>query len=163
MKPTKIWTLSLMASAITVVAFFTSRILVSNGMAIPVSPTNLIITLSGIGGLVLMLAIPIWKYKNALKQTSNKQRPKRVDPFYAVRVLLLAKASAIAGAVFLGWHLGVLIALATLPVSAATVVIQNTVALIASALLSVCSYIAEQICKLPEDKDPEASDQAVST
>jgi len=162
MKPTKILTLSLMSLAIAAGAFFVSRILVSNGMAIPVSPTNLIITLTGISVLVLILTIPIWRYKNALKQV-GKQRPKRVDPFYAVRVLLLAKASAIAGAVFLGWHLGVLIALLTLPVSAATVAIQNSVALIASLFLAVAGYIAEQICKLPEDKDPDEAEQAVTS
>jgi hypothetical protein len=163
MKPTKLLTLLGLVGTIATVSFFVARIVVANGLSLPVSPNNLIITLSGISALVLILTVPIWKYKNLLKQVSTSQRPKRVDPFYAVRVLLLAKASSIAGAVFAGWHLGVLIAQTTLPVGATALIVQNTVAFVASVILSASGLVAEQICKLPEDKDPEATDQAVTS
>ena len=163
MKPTKLVTLLGFVGTLAIGSFFIARISVANGLALPVSPSNLIITLTGISALVLILTIPIWKYKKLLKQASTSQRPKRVDPFYAVRVVLLAKASAIAGAVFTGWHLGVLIAQATLPVGATALIVQNAVAFVASVILSVSGLVAEQICKLPEDKDPEATDQAVTS
>jgi cytochrome c oxidase assembly factor CtaG len=120
-----------------------------------------LITLAAISAVLLVLSIPIWRYRSALKQKSA-QRPKRVDPFYAVRVLLLAKASALAGVLFASWHLGVVIFTLSGAVVVQSLVLQNSFGFIASVMLIVAALITEQICRLPQDADPDP-DQAVTS
>jgi cytochrome c oxidase assembly factor CtaG len=145
----------------TLASFFVASFMVGRGLQVPVSPINLLITLAAISAVLLVLAIPIWRYRSALKQ-STSQRPKRVDPFYAVRVLLLAKASSLAGVLFASWHLGVVIFSLSGAVVVQNLVLQNTFGFIASAMLVVAALITEQICRLPQDQDLDP-DQAVST
>ncbi|CAB4632606.1 unannotated protein [freshwater metagenome] len=160
MKPTKISFLLLIAASAALTGFFGATVLVGRGFQVPVSPANLLITLGAIATVLLGLSIPIWRYRNALKAAGPK-RPKRVDPFYAVRVLLLAKASAIAGALFAGWHIGVVIFQLSGAVVAQTLVLQNILGIIASVVLVIAAFVTEQICRLPQDENPD-SDQAVT-
>ncbi|MFY9304089.1 MAG: DUF3180 domain-containing protein [Rhodoluna sp.] len=161
MKPTKLNFLSGLILATAVVGYFAASLLVSRGFQVPVSPTNLLITLGAIGVVLLALSIPIWRYRNALRD-SKVARPKRVDPFYAVRVLLLAKASSLAGALFAGWHIGVvgyqLFSPVVVPVSA----LQNGLGFIASFALVASAYVTEQLCKLPNDPDADAEQGVTS-
>jgi membrane protease YdiL (CAAX protease family) len=158
MKSTKLSTLLLVTASTSVGSFFIVRLLVSNGNPLPVSPINLLITLVAIGLVILALGFPIWNYKNSVKKSSAT---KRVDPFYAVRVLLLAKASSIAGSIFLGWHIGAVITQWISLVTVAGALVQNIAGLIASFTLVVASVITENICRLPDDSD--STDQVVST
>jgi hypothetical protein len=121
----------------------------------------LLITLAAISTVLLALSIPIWRYRSALKQKPS-QRPKRVDPFYAVRVLLLAKASSLAGVLFASWHLGLVIFTLSGTVVVQNLVLQNSFGFIASAMLIAAALITEQICRLPQDTDPDP-DQAVTS
>jgi membrane protein implicated in regulation of membrane protease activity len=159
MKPTKLSLLLLISLPTTIAAFFAASFMVGRGLQVPVSPTNLLITLAAIAAVLLALSIPIWLYRNALKQTST-QRPKRVDPFYAVRVLLLAKASSLAGVIFASWHLGVVIFQLSGAVIVQGLVLKNAFGFIASVMLVIAALITEQICRLPQDQDPDP-DQAV--
>jgi hypothetical protein len=159
MKPTKLSLLLLISLPTTIAAFFVASFMVGRGLQVPVSPINLLITLAAIAAVLLALSIPIWRYRNALKQTSN-QRPKRVDPFYAVRVLLLAKASSLAGVLFASWHLGVVLFQLSGAVVVQALVLQNAFGFIASVMLVAAALITEQICRLPQDSDTD-SDQAV--
>ena len=161
MKPTKLSLLLLISIPTTLAAFFAAGFMVGRGLQVPVSPANLLITLAAISAVLLALSIPIWRYRSALKQNSS-QRPKRVDPFYAVRVLLLAKASSLAGALFASWHLGVVIFQFSGAVVVQGLVLQNAFGLVASVMLIVAALITEQICRLPQDQDPDP-DQAVRT
>ncbi len=159
MKPTKLSLLLLISLPTTVAAFFAASFMVGRGLQVPVSPINLLITLAAIAAVLLALSIPIWRYRNALKQSST-QRPKRVDPFYAVRVLLLAKASSLAGVLFASWHLGVVLFQLSGAVVVQGLVLQNALGFIASLMLIAAALITEQICRLPQDSDPDP-DQAV--
>jgi hypothetical protein len=158
MKSTKISTLLLVTISTAVVSFFAVRLLVANGNPLPVSPLNLLITLVAIALVILALSLPIWNYKNAVKK---KPAAKRVDPFYAVRVLLLSKASSISGSIFLGWHIGAVTSQLISPVTAGYALIQNGAGVVASLVLIASSIATEHICRLPDDSD--SSDQAVST
>lgn len=161
MKPTKVSTLVVIVFGISIASFLAVRLLVANGMAVPSSPTNLLVTLTAIAVILLALSIPIWRYKSALKESTSKTRPKRVDPFYAVRVLLLSKASSITGSVFIGWHVGALIAQLSLPVSFTSALMQNSFGLLASLVLKAAALIAEQICRLPDEPNSDQLDQMV--
>jgi hypothetical protein len=161
MKPTKLSFLALLALIFSVLGYFISALLVGRGFSVPVSPLNLLITLGAIGIVLLALSIPIWRYRGALKENATT-RPKRVDPFYAVRVLLLAKASAIAGALFAGWHIGVVGFQLLSPVVVQVMVLQNALGFFASFALVVSASVTEQICRLPNEPTPDP-DQAVTS
>ena len=162
MKPTKARHVFVVVLAISVTSFLAVRLIVSNGMAIPASPTNLLVTLAAIAVILLGLSVPIWRYKASLTQYSKGPRPKRVDPFYAVRVLLLAKASALTGSGFIGWHLGAMIAQLSLPVSFTAALLQNSLGLVASMVLTAAAIVSEQICRLPDEPKNDQTDQMVS-
>lgn len=155
MKPTKLNFLFALALAASIAGYFLAAFLVARGFQVPVSPTNLLITLGAIGVVLLALSIPIWRYRKALGETTG-QRPKRVDPFYAVRVLLLAKASSIAGALFAGWHLGVVGYQVLGPVVVPILALQNGLGFFASFALVTSAYVTEQLCRLPNDSGPDA-------
>ena len=162
MKPTKAGPVIAVVFVLSVVSFLAVRLMVSNGMPIPTSPTNLLLALALIAVVLLALSVPIWRYKTALTQYTTGPRPKRVDPFYAVRVVLLAKASALTGSGFVGWHLGALIAQLSLPVSFTAALLQNSFGLVASLLLTAAAIVAEQICRLPDEPNSDNTDQMVS-
>lgn len=162
MKPTKASQVLVVVFGVMVLSFFAVRLLVANGMAVPASPNNLLVTLAAIAVILLALSVPIWRYKSSLTQYSKGPRPKRVDPFYAVRVLLLAQASAITGAGFVGWHLGAMIAQMTLPVGFTAALLQNSFGLVASLVLTVAAIVSEQICRLPDEPKNDQTDQMVS-
>ena len=162
MKPTKASSVIPIVLGASVVAFFVVRLMISNGMPIPTSPTNLLLALAFIAIVLLGLSVPIWRYKTALTQYKTGARPKRVDPFYAVRVVLLAKASALTGAGFVGWHLGALVAQLSLPVSFTAALLQNSFGLVASLVLMAAAISSEQICRLPDEPNNDNTDQMVS-
>lgn len=133
---------------------------VGNGFSAPASGISLSISLACVSAILLFLALPIYRYKRALKKILEAKagtsipRPSPVDPFYAVKVLLLAKAAAITSSLFIGWHLGVIGFLLTTPVIASEVIRPNLAALATAVVLLVVSYIVQGICKLPNDTGP---------
>jgi hypothetical protein len=157
MKPTKI--LSLLAGILisATVTFVIVKAVIANGGSVPVAPKNLLISIPSIAIIELLAAIPIFRYRRELsKFATNGKRPKRIDPFYAVRILALAKATAISGSLFAGFALSLVILQATLPVIPDSIWL-NAIALVESILLIVIAIIIERACKLPEDSDaPEA-------
>jgi membrane protein implicated in regulation of membrane protease activity len=161
MKPTKLNFLFALALAAAVAGYLIAAFMVGRGFQVPVSPTNLLITLGAIGVVLLALAIPIWRYRNGLREATTK-RPKRVDPFYAVRVLLLAKASSLAGALFAGWHIGVVGYQVLGPVVVPVLALQNGLGFFASFALVTSAYVTEQLCRLPSDPNPD-TDQGVTS
>ncbi len=154
MRPTKASTLIFASIGFTFLGFVAARVLVNSSLPIPVSRVNLLVSIPSIAAILLVLAIPVWRYRRALKQVKpSSPRPKRVDPFYAVRLLLLAKASSIAATAFLGWHLGVIIAQILSPVVAFASVLQNAWGVIGSILLMVAALLVEWICRTPDEGD----------
>jgi hypothetical protein len=146
--------IALWAVASAVIGFGFSLWAVNNGLEVPISTPTLGVSISVIAIVLLVMVVPIWKYKRNLIKvattTQNKLLP--VNPFYAVRVLLLSKAAAITSAIFLGWHAGVLVKQFTAPVVVTDATTQNISAAIASVFLLVVAFMVEQICKLPNDK-----------
>ena len=141
----------------TTAGYLVTQILVNNGGSIPISPWNIIVTLPLIGIILLAMAIPMFKYRRALAQQKLQksfERPKRLNPFYAVRLVLLSKSIAIAGAIFSGWHLGVVWLQITSPIIPSSV-LQNALALIGSVFMTIAAIIVERICRIDEDGNTE--------
>lgn len=151
MKPTKILSLLIATIVSAAATFAIVRAVIANGGSVPIAPNNLLISIPSIAVIELLAAIPIFRYRRELmKFATTGKRPKRIDPFYAVRILALAKATAVSGALFAGFALSLVLLQATLPVIPESIWL-NAVALVESILLIVVALIIERACKLPED------------
>ncbi|WP_308797218.1 DUF3180 domain-containing protein [Agromyces silvae] len=144
---------SLVACAVggVVLGYLGDLLVVSTGGAALVPPLSLPITLVGVAVIVLVLA---WPVRRAVSGHSQR----RIDPFRAMRIAVLAKASSLAGGLVLGLGLGITAFLLTRAVvpGAATVWLAVATA-IGAALLLVAGLIAEWFCTLPPPDDPDAS------
>jgi nitrate reductase gamma subunit len=166
MKPTSALPLVLSAVGTAVGSGLLGLFRLSHGQSVPVSPLNILLTLPAIAVVLLALAYPIYRYRKQLMEwassssaTGNKSssghRPKRLDPFYAVRVLLLAKASSLAGSIFAGWHIGLVVLQLTTPVISLKVW-SNISGLVGSVITIVVGLIVERLCRIPDSGEPEA-------
>lgn len=160
MRPTKIWSLIVAIFVSGAITFVIVRALIANGSAVPVAPKNLLFSIPSIAVIELLAAIPVFRYRRELaKYLSTGKRPKRIDPFYAVRVLALAKATAISGSLFAGFALSLVILQATLPVIPQSISI-NALALLESVILIIVALIIERACKLPDDAEETETQSA---
>ncbi len=151
MKPTKFLSLLIATIVSAAATFAIVRAVIANGGSVPIAPNNLLISIPSIAVIELVAAIPIFRYRRELtKFATTGKRPKRIDPFYAVRILALAKATAVSGALFAGFALSLVLLQATLPVIPESIWL-NAVALVESILLIVVALIIGRSCKLPED------------
>jgi MFS family permease len=162
MKPTRVLTLVGWAVSAATAGFLFAKFHVAIGAQIPVTPWNLIVTLAAIAVILAVFALPMWRYRRALAQKlkdASAPRPKRLNPFYAVRLLALAKATAISGALFAGWHLGVIWLQLSSPVTSAAVW-QNVAGLVAATLMVIVGLLVERICRVPDDSDAQKAEAA---
>ncbi|SDQ63664.1 DUF3180 family protein [Microbacterium sp. cf332] len=101
-----------------------------------------------LGVSVVALALPI--------RRSTRGLAPRVDPFRALRVAMLAKASSIVGAVVGGIGVGLLLFLFTRPVTPSVGSSGAVVAVIVGAVVLVAAgVIAEQLCTIRKDDDDD--------
>ena len=127
-------------------AFALDSLLAMRGVAVLVPPVSLAVALVLIGVVVLALAWPV-------RRAAAGER--RIDPFYATRAVVLAKASALAGALLAGGAAGILLYLLT----RAVVPLGSTLAaggtVVAAVLLVSAALVAEHWCALPPDDPTE--------
>lgn len=165
MKPTKVLTLLGWVIPAATAGYLYSRFVVASGGQVPVAPLNLILTFLAIAIILAIFAAPMFRYRRELeaqRKNSSAPRPKRLNPFYAVRLVMLAKATAIGGALFAGWQLGVIWFQVSSPVTPGSVW-QNFAALVATIIMVVTALVIERICRITEDAgdagDAEATNQ----
>ena len=158
MKPTKATNLLITALVSGVAAYLLATYLVSRGQQLPVSGFNVMFTLPVASTLLASFAIPLIRYRREVlqlakdaKQTVQKTKPqiKRVDPFYAVRIVLLAKAISLASALFIGWHFGLLAIQIAAP-ELTTGFYKNLGTLIGAVVALVIALVIEWICRIPQ-------------
>jgi hypothetical protein len=131
--------------------------LVAMGATVIVPPLSLGGSIGVIGVVVVGFALPV---RNAVKEHERA----RLDPFYASRVVVLAKASSIAGALLAGATMAILIFLLTRSVVAGVGSILMAVAAVAgSVVLVVGGLVAEYMCSVPHDGDDDGSDKPATT
>lgn len=159
MKQTRLSLLFLVSLGTAAASYLIARFMVVEGFPLPVSPPSFLISLAAIGVVLVILAVPILKYKRLLRE---KKTAPRVNPFYAVRVLLLAKASALSAAVFIGWHIGLLIYQLTAAVLVSNSVRLTLFGILSSFFLLLAGMVVERVCKLPGDPT-EKSDSVLTS
>ena len=133
---------------------------VTHGHALPVAHPSSLFTMPAIGAILVALAIPVFRYRRQLLEISKtatggnaaksvSPRPKRLDPFYAVRVLVLAKSTAVASCVVGGFQLGLVLLQLTTPVVASSVW-WNVSGVLGAVLALVAALVVERACKIPD-------------
>ncbi len=134
-----------------VVGWLLESMLVSSGRPTLVPPVSLALVLGVLGVAMVLIALPVWR-------VVRKVEGARVDPFYATRVVLLAKASSLAGSLLAGFATAVLLFLLSRPVVPGTGSIVMAGATAAGAvILVVGALVAERMCTLPPDEDGGAT------
>lgn len=127
-------------------AFGLDTLLAMRGLAVVVPPISLAIALVLIGGVLIALAWPV-------RRAASGER--RIDPFYALRVVVLAKSSAVAGALLAGAAAGILLYLVTRAVVPLGSSLAAGATVVAAVLLLVAGLVAEHWCALPPDDPTE--------
>lgn len=115
-------------------------------------PLTLAIVLAVIGMIDVVLA---WPIRKAAKGTAKT----RVDPFFATRVVVLAKASSISGALLAGLGAGLALYLLTRTVPPVGSIGFSIAMFAGAVVLMICGLVAEQMCKLPPDEGEEKRDK----
>jgi len=102
-----------------------------------------------LGAITVALAVPI-------RRATTGADGRRVDPFHAVRIAMLARASSIVGAAVTGVAVGLVLFLLTRPVSPS---LGSTSAVLAAAaggiVLVVAGLVAEHLCTIRKDDDDD--------
>jgi hypothetical protein len=113
---------------------------------------SLALTLLLVATATIALAVPV--------RRSTRGNPlHRVDPFYATRVVVLAKASAVGGALIAGVGLGLVLELAFRSVAPGADAYLRVFSVLAGGLVLLAGgLIAEHLCTVPpsDEDDPDA-------
>ncbi|UCR88506.1 DUF3180 family protein [Mycetocola spongiae] len=132
-------------------------LLAAVGQPLLVPALSLAVTLILIAAITVALAVPIYR---AVRATPRRH----VDPFHAMRILVLGKADALSGALLTGFGLGLLgfmLSRAVLPgVSSWGPVIAASAG---ALLLCVAGMITEHLCTLPKDTDDDLPGAATAS
>jgi len=129
--------------------------LAASGRAVLIPPFTLGVALLLIGVLVVIMALPV-------RRVARRVPGATVDPFYATRVVMIAKASSLAGALLAGGGLGVgfyLLSRAVLP--AVGSITMAFAAALGAVVLLVAGLVAENMCTIPPD-DPDQTQDVTS-
>jgi hypothetical protein len=129
--------------------FLLDQALTATGRATFTPSVTLPIFLVLLGAIVVALAVPI-------RRATRGSLTAPVNPFWALRIAMLAKASSIVGAAIGGVGAGLWVFLATRPVTPSLgslgAVIATTVS---GALLVAAGLVAEHLCTIRKDDDDE--------
>lgn len=145
-------TFLLMFLAVGLVAgLSTSQLATSFGYSFLVSPGSMLIVLPVISVAIYLASLPIFRYRKKAEKYDSGPRPNRPNPFYAFRVLLVARAVALTGSLFAGWHLGQLLWLISFSVAPTPLVLPTVLGLLGSASMLGGGLLGEYNCRAPRD------------
>jgi hypothetical protein len=143
-KPLNLVLLAALGAAIT---WFLETALAASGRPIIIPPFTLAVALTLIGVIIVVMALPVRRVSRGVPNA-------RIDPFYATRVVMLAKASSLSGALLGGGGLGIaayLLSRSVIPgVGSVTMAFATALGAI---LLLVAGLIAEHMCTIPPEDD----------
>lgn len=138
--------LALLAAFGLVVGFAVSSVLVMRGSAVFVPPLSL-------AGALVLIAVVLLLMARPVRQAAAGER--RIDPFYATRVVVLAQSSAFAGAVLAGGSAGIVLFLLTRAVVSVGSTLTAAGTVVAALALVAAALVVEHWCSLPPDDPTE--------
>lgn len=131
------------------IGFGIDQLLTSSGRPTFTPSILLSVLLVGLAAALVMLALPI-------RKATRGPLGKPVDPFRAVRVVILAKSSSVAGAAVTGVASGLLLFLLTRPVAPAGDATGTVVTTVIGGLaLVIAALVAEYLCTVGKDDDDD--------
>jgi len=129
--------------------FLLDQALTAAGRATFIPSVTLPIFLLLLGAIVVVLALPI-------RRATRGAGAQPVNPFWALRIAMLAKASSIVGAAVAGLAAGLALFLLTRPVSPSVGSLGAIIATgVCGALLVAAGLYAEHLCTIRKDDDDE--------
>ena len=133
-----------------VVGFLGELAAAGTGLAVFIPPLTLPITLVAVAVIIVAFAVPI---RRAVRGRSSR----RIDPFQATRIVVLAKACSLSGALLTGAGAGILIYILTRDVlPASNAILLTSLGTAGAVILLVAGLVAEFFCTLPpDDKDDD--------
>jgi len=147
-KRTNIGVLVLLAAIGAIGGAFLETGLTASGRPIIIPPLTLAIALAAIGGIVISLAVPI-------RRLTRGKATAPIDPYYATRVLVLAKASSLTGALVTGIGVGTVFYLLSRSIVAASSVGTAIATVLGAAVLLAGGLVAEYMCSVPPSDDDD--------
>jgi hypothetical protein len=130
--------------------YLTDQLLTSGGNPTFSPMVTLPILLLLLGAIVVVLALPI------RRATRGTAAAAPVNPFRALRIAMLAKASSLVGAALGGFGAGLLLFLLTRPVTPALGSLGTIIATaVSGALLVAAALVAEHLCTIRKDDDDD--------
>jgi hypothetical protein len=147
---TRISTLLGLGLAGAVAGFLLDLAIAAAGRPVLIPPLTVPLTLIVVAALVLGFAVPIHR---ATKGTLR--RP--IDPFQAMRVVVLAKASSHVGALLLGASGGILVYLLSRAIPSLGSVWQDVATIVGALVLLVAGLVAEHLCTIPPSDDDDSA------
>lgn len=150
MKRTSATPLIILGAAGLVIGFLGEVATVSAGRPSVIPPLTLAISLIAIAIVLVAISLPI-------RRATTGRAHHRIEPFRAMRIAALAKASSLAGSLVLGGSVGVLLFLLTRPIVPAVGSFWLVIAsIVGSAALVAAALVAEWFCTVPKDDDDDA-------
>ncbi|WP_104126055.1 DUF3180 domain-containing protein [Cryobacterium sp. Y57] len=132
-----------------VVGFLVEIAFAASGAPIVVPPVTLPLTLILLGVVIVSLA---WQ----VRQGSRRKALRRIDPFWAMRVAVLSKATSLSASLLFGAALGIVLYILTRSVVPAVTSLWLAVGTaIGAALMLTAGLVAEHFCTLPPDDDTD--------
>ncbi|WP_347038676.1 DUF3180 domain-containing protein [Glutamicibacter halophytocola] len=128
------------------------RVLTAAGRYAPVLDYSALYSLGAVCAVILFLGIRV-------KRSSMGKS--HFEPIAAARTLVLAQASAYAGAVITGWHVPAMITL-WLANGQSPTLTRSLVLAGAGVLMVIVGYIVQHLCKLPPEDTDDTNDSVVT-
>lgn len=129
--------------------------LVATGSPIVEPPASFAFALAVLGLLAIVFAIPV-------RKTVRDREHNRVDPFYAARIAVLAKASSFTGALLTGAALSIFVFVLTRSVPQVGSILMAGATLVGALVLLAGGLVAEYMCSVPPD-DRDNQDDGPAT
>lgn len=137
--------------------FFVQLVLAASGLQKFRPEYSIALSLLFIAGVVIALAVPI-------RRATRSPVRARIDPFHATRVVLLAKASSIAGALMVGVATGLLVELLARSGGLNLDNLWRSLAVLGGATaLLVAGLVGEFLCTAPPPPDDPDAERATGT
>lgn len=128
------------------------RVLTATGKFAPVLDYSALYSLGAVCAVILFLGIRVKR---------STQGKTDFEPIAAARTLVLAQASAYAGAVIAGWHIPAIITL-WLANGLTPSLIRGLVLTGAGIFMVIIGYIVQHLCKLPPEDTDGTNDSVVT-
>ncbi len=131
--------------------------LVAASRAMLLPPISYAAVLIVLAVAIVAVAIPVRRVAKGRRDAHG--RLARIDPFYATRVLALAKSAIFVGAVLAGGTLAIIAYVFSRPVVNDASILPTILGFVASAAVLAAGLIAEEMCRIPpKDTDGDSPD-----